>query len=57
MSLISPRWRRSARSRGGPDPLDYRMRDAARAAVFDYLEVFHNPRRRQSMLGYMCPLA
>lgn len=27
--------------KGGADPLDYRMRDAARAAVFEYLEVFH----------------
>ena len=27
---------------------NYRSRDAARANVFDYIERFHNPRRRHS---------
>lgn len=34
----------------------YRMRDDARADVFDYIERFYNPRRRHSMLGYLSPV-
>lgn len=35
----------------------YRTRDAARADVFDCIERFYNPRRRQSKLGYLSPTA
>lgn len=34
----------------------YRTRDDARADVFDYIERFHNPRRRHSTLGYLSPV-
>lgn len=34
----------------------YRSRDQARADVFDYIERFHNPRRRHSTLGYLSPM-
>ena len=34
----------------------YRTRDEARAEVFDYIERFHNPRRRHSKLGYISPM-
>ena len=34
----------------------YRTRDAARADVFDYLERFYNPIRRNSTLGYVSPV-
>ncbi len=34
----------------------YRTRDDARADVFDYIECFHNPRRRHSTLGYLSPV-
>ena len=34
----------------------YRTRDEAKADVFDYIERFHNPRRRHSPLGYMSPM-
>jgi putative transposase len=30
-------------------------RGAARAALFDYIEGFYNPRRRHSALGYLSP--
>jgi putative transposase len=33
----------------------YRIRDAARADVFDYVERFYNPKRRHST-GYMSPM-
>ena len=33
----------------------YRTRDEAKADVFDYIERFYNPRRRQSTLGYVSP--
>jgi transposase InsO family protein len=33
----------------------YRTRDEARAAVFEFVEVFYNRRRRHSSLGYLCP--
>lgn len=34
----------------------YRTRDDANADVFDYIERFYNPRRRQSTLGYLSPV-
>lgn len=34
----------------------YATRTAARAAVFEYLEVFYNRRRRHSTLGYCRPV-
>ena len=34
----------------------YRTRDHARADVFDYIERFHNARRRHSTLGYLSPI-
>jgi putative transposase len=35
----------------------YRLRDEARADVFDYIERFYNPRRRHSTLDYLSPIA
>ena len=32
-------------------------RAAARMALFDYIEVFYNPQRRHSSLGFLSPLA
>jgi putative transposase len=34
----------------------YATRDAARADVFDYIEMFYNPRRRHSTLGQVSPV-
>ena len=34
----------------------YRIRNEARADVFDYIERFYNPRRRHSKLGYLSPV-
>jgi putative transposase len=34
----------------------YRTRDEAKADVFDYIERFYNPKRRQSRIGYMSPM-
>ena len=34
----------------------YRTRDQARADVFDYIERFYNPKRRQSTIGYLSPM-
>ena len=34
----------------------YATRDAARADVFDYIELFYNPRRRHSALGQISPV-
>ena len=34
----------------------YHTRNAARAAVFDYIERFYNPIRRHSTLGYISPM-
>lgn len=34
----------------------YRTRDQAKADVFDYIELFYNPRRRHSTLGYLSPM-
>jgi len=31
-------------------------RNQARLAIFDYIEVFYNRKRRHSTLGYMSPL-
>jgi transposase InsO family protein len=36
--------------------MDYASRSQARASVFDYIEVFYNPRRRHSSLGYSSPV-
>lgn len=33
----------------------YPTREAARASVFDYIELFYNPHRRHSALGYLSP--
>ena len=35
----------------------FRTRDAARLAVFDFVEAFDNRRRRHSALGYLSPVA
>jgi putative transposase len=35
----------------------YSTRQAARTAIFDYIETFYNRWRRHSTLGYMCPVA
>ena len=35
----------------------YRTRDEAKADVFDYIELFYNPKRRHSTLGYLSPVA
>jgi putative transposase len=34
----------------------YRSRSQARADVFDFIEVFYNPKRRHSTLGYVSPV-
>lgn len=34
----------------------YRMRAAARAEMFEYIERFYNPVRRHSTLGYRSPM-
>lgn len=34
----------------------YRTRSQARADVFDFIEVFYNPRRRHSTIGYVSPV-
>jgi len=33
----------------------FKSRDAARLALFDYIETFYNPLRRHSTLGYKSP--
>jgi putative transposase len=38
------------------DGADWRTRDEARAALFAYLEVWYNRRRRHSTLGYQSPV-
>ena len=35
----------------------YRTRSAARASLFEYIEVFYNARRKHSSLGYLSPVA
>ncbi len=34
---------------------DFGSREAARAAIFDYIEIFYNRQRRHQTLGYMSP--
>ncbi len=34
----------------------YATRDQARAEVFDYIELFYNPRRRHSYIGQIPPV-
>jgi putative transposase len=34
---------------------DFASREAARAAIFDYIEVFYNRQRRHQTLGYLTP--
>jgi transposase InsO family protein len=38
------------------DEAQWRTRDAARSAVFHYIETWYNPRRRHSTLGYLSPV-
>jgi putative transposase len=38
------------------DPDDYETRAEATAAIDDYIEGFHNPRRRHSSIGYVSPI-
>ena len=33
----------------------WRTRQEARSAVFEYIELFYNRQRRHSALGYLCP--
>jgi transposase InsO family protein len=35
---------------------DFHTREAARAAIFDYIEVFYNRQRRHQTLGYLTPV-
>jgi transposase InsO family protein len=35
---------------------DFATREAARAAIFDYIEVFYNRQRRHQTLGYLSPM-
>jgi transposase InsO family protein len=35
---------------------DFATRAQARTAIFDFIEVFYNRRRRHSFLGYLCPV-
>ena len=34
---------------------DYQTRAQARASIFEYIEMFYNPKRRHSSLGYLSP--
>ena len=36
--------------------IDFDSRDAARMAIFDYIEVFYNRRRKHQSLGYVSPM-
>ena len=36
---------------------DFRSRESARAAIFDYIEVFYNRQRGHQTLGYLSPVA
>ena len=45
----------------GTDPIkthhcDFASREAARAAIFDYIEVFYNRQRKHQTLGYLSPV-
>ncbi len=35
---------------------DYRTRDEARSAIFDYIDVFYNRQRKHSTIGYQSPV-
>ncbi len=35
---------------------DYHTREQARGSIFEYIEVFYNPKRRHSALGYLSPV-
>ena len=35
---------------------DFASRDAARAAIFDFIEIFYNRQRRHQTLGYLSPM-
>jgi transposase InsO family protein len=35
---------------------DFASREAARAAIFDYIEVFYNRQRKHQTLGYLSPV-
>jgi transposase InsO family protein len=35
---------------------DFATREQARAALFEYIEVFYNRQRRHSSLGYLSPV-
>ena len=35
---------------------DFHTREAARAAIFDYIEIFYNRQRRHQILGYVSPM-
>ena len=35
---------------------DYQSRTQARASIFDYIELFYNPKRRHSSLGFLSPV-
>jgi putative transposase len=35
---------------------DYHTREQARSSIFEYIEVFYNPKRRHSALGYLSPI-
>ncbi|MCA1636571.1 MAG: integrase core domain-containing protein, partial [Acidobacteria bacterium] len=34
---------------------EWRTRDEARLAIFEYIECWYNPKRRHSSLGYLSP--
>lgn len=38
------------------DDADWHTREQARAAIFRYIEMWYNPRRRHSSLGYLSPM-
>ncbi len=35
---------------------DYQSRAEARVSIFEYIEMFYNPKRRLSSLGYLSPV-
>jgi transposase InsO family protein len=35
---------------------DFASREAARAAILDYIEIFYNRQRRHQVLGYVSPV-
>jgi len=35
---------------------DYRTRDEARSAIFDYIEIFYNRQRKHSYIDYQSPV-